>query len=376
MHGPGMNPSSSRPTLPDVADSDEITAAELRLAARNHALPLEALAYDVTPAGMHYVLVHYDIPVVDPARWRLSIEGRVRRSLSLSLDLLRARPAVTSPVTLECAGNGRAHLRPRPISQPWLLEAVGTAKWTGVPLGGLLQEAGIEDGAVEVLFRGLDRGIEGGEAQHYERSLKLSEALREEVLLAYAMNGQPLPPQHGFPLRLVVPGWYGMTSVKWLDRITVLDAPFEGYQQKRGYRLRQTPDEDGEPVSRMLPRSLMIPPGIPDFATRERTLDRGGCTIRGRAWSGFGTVARVEVSVDGGSRWRDAVLGPQQPEWTWCSWEWHWEPRVTGVYELCCRATDSAGNQQPLTAAWNLGGYANNEVQRIAVTVTDAVSPR
>ena len=145
---------------------------------------------------------------------------------------------------------------------------------------------GVGEGAVEVLFRGLDRGVEGDEEQHYERSLPLAEALREEVLLAYEMNGEPLPPQHGFPLRLIVPGWYGMTSVKWLDAHHGARRPFEGYQQTRSYRLRQTPDEQGEPVTRMLPRSLMIPPGIPDFATRERTLEPGPCTVRGRAWSG------------------------------------------------------------------------------------------
>ena len=213
--------------------------------------------------------------MVDPAGWRLGVGGRVRRELSLSLDELRSRPAVTLAVTMECAGNGRAQLSPRPLSQPWLLEAVGTAEWTGTPLRGLLEEAGVDEGAVEVLFRGADRGVEGGEEQQFERSLPLADALHDEVLLAYAMNGQPLPPQHGFPLRLVVPGWYGMTSVKWLERITVLDEPFEGYQQARGYRLRQTPDEQGEPVSRMLPRSLMVPPGIPDFATRERTVGPG-----------------------------------------------------------------------------------------------------
>ncbi len=292
------------------------------------------------------------------------------RDLSLSLDELRSRPAVTIPVTLECAGNGRAQLSPRPLSQPWLLEAVGTAEWTGTPLKGLLDEAGVSDGAAEVLFRGLDRGVEGGEEQQFERSLALAEASRDEVLLAYAMNGQPLPPQHGFPLRLIVPGWYGMTSVKWLERITVLDKPFEGYQQARGYRLRQTPEEQGEPVSWMLPRSLMIPPGIPDFATRERRLEPGPCTVRGRAWSGLGSVQRVEVSADGGTNWGDARLGLQASEWAWRSWEWAWEPRRSGVHELCCRATDSAGNCQPLEARWNLGGYANNEVQRVAVTVS------
>jgi sulfane dehydrogenase subunit SoxC len=167
-------------------------------------------------------------------------------------------------VTLECAGNGRALLSPRPVSQPWLLEAVGTAEWTGTSLRGLLEDAGADRHALEVLFGGLDRGIEGSVEQHFERSLPTAEAMREEVMIAYAINGQPLPPQHGFPARLIVPGWYGMASVKWLDRITVVDAPFHGYQQARGYRIRQRPDEPGVPVSRMLPRSLMIPPGVPE----------------------------------------------------------------------------------------------------------------
>jgi DMSO/TMAO reductase YedYZ molybdopterin-dependent catalytic subunit len=332
-------------------------------------LPLEALAYDVTPAGLHYLLIHYDIPVVDRASWRLAVEGRVDRELSLSLEELRARPAATVTVTLECAGNGRALLSPRPLSQPWLLEAVGTAEWTGVPLRAVLEEAGVNGGA-EVLFRGLDRGVEGGQEQQFERSLPLDEALRDEVLLAYAINGAPLPPQHGSPLRLVVPGWYGMTSVKWLERITVLDGAFEGYQQARGYRLRQTPDEPGEPLSRMLPRSLMVPPGIPDFATRERRLAPGPCTVRGRAWSGLGGVERVEVSADGGATWSPARLGPQPSRWAWRGWEWDWSPREPGAHELCCRATDSAGATQPLEAGWNLGGYANNGVQRVPVVVT------
>jgi DMSO/TMAO reductase YedYZ molybdopterin-dependent catalytic subunit len=272
-------------------------------------------------------------------------------------------------VTMECAGNGRAALSPRPISQPWLLEAVGTAEWTGTPLRGLLEEAGLRPDAVEILFTGRDRGVEGGEAQQFERSLPLEEARRAEVLLAYEMNGHPLPPQHGFPVRLVVPGWYGMTNVKWLERITALEQPFSGYQQARGYRLRQDPDEEGEPLTRMLPRSLMVPPGIPDFATRERTVRAGPCTVRGRAWSGLGAIERVEFSADGGGAWADARLGPQTSGWAWRSWECEWEPQDPGSQELCCRATDAAGNTQPLEAPWNLGGYANNAVQRVLVTI-------
>jgi len=307
--------------------------------------------------------------VVDAANWRLEIGGRVARELTLSLDELRSRPAVTQAVTLECAGNGRAQLSPRPLSQPWLLEAVGTAEWTGTPLRGLLEEAGVEAGSIEVLFGGLDRGVEGGERQVYERSLPLEAANRDEVLLAYEMNGEALPPQHGFPLRLVVPGWYGMASVKWLARITVLDRPFEGYQQASGYRLRQAPDQPGEPVSRILPRSLMVPPGIPDFATRERLVEAGSRTLSGRAWSGLGPIERVEVSVDGGATWDEARLGPQPSPWAWRAWEWRWEAGEPGAHELCCRATDRAGNTQPQRGSWNLGGYANNAVQRVPVVV-------
>jgi sulfane dehydrogenase subunit SoxC len=347
-----------------------ISLEELQLAARNHGMPLEALRHEITPLGLHYLLTHYDIPVVDAGSWELAVGGRVQRELSLSLEDLQARETVTMPITMECAGNGRARLSPRPLSQPWLVEAVGTAEWTGTPLRGLLEEAGIADGAVEVLFTGLDRGVEGGVEQRYERSLTLAEALGEDVLLAYEMGAEPLPPQHGFPLRLVVPGWYGMTNVKWLERITVLDEPFQGYQQARGYRFRQQDDEEGEPVSRMVPRSLMVPPGIPDFMTRERTVEPGRCTVRGRAWSGLGSIERVEVSDDGGGSWSEARLGPLPSRWAWRSWEWNWDPSEPGAYELCCRATDVSGNTQPLVAPWNLGGYANNEVQRVPVLVS------
>src|SRR5215217_5678530 len=208
-----------------------ITQTELRLAARNHALPREALRYPITPAGLHYLLIHYDIPAVDPDGFVLEVGGAVERPLSLSLDALRARERVAMPITFECAGNGRALLEPRPLSQPWLAEAVGTAEWTGVPLAALVEEAGLHDDAVEILFTGLDRGIEGGIEQSYQRSLPIAEAVSPDALLAYAMGGAPLPPQHGFPLRLVIAGWYGMAQVKWLSEITALTEPFDGFQQ-------------------------------------------------------------------------------------------------------------------------------------------------
>jgi DMSO/TMAO reductase YedYZ molybdopterin-dependent catalytic subunit len=345
-----------------------ITLEELQLAARNHGMPLEALRYPVTPIGLHYLLIHYDVPAVDPEAWRLTVRGE--RELVLSLDDLRARPAAEVTVTMECAGNGRARLDPRPVSQPWLLEAVGTARWRGTPLRPLLEEVGVGDGAVEVLCTGLDRGVEGGEPeQAFRRSVPLDEALRDETLLAYEMNGEPLPPQHGFPLRLVVPGWYGMTNVKWLERIELVDTPFAGYQNAWSYRLRQAEDEEGVPLSRMHPRSLLAPPGVPEFMTRERVVAAGEVLLEGRAWSGLAPVESVEVSTDGGESWAGAELEPDGEPWAWRGWSYRWEAEP-GEHVLCCRARDAAGNEQPREPAWNLGGYANNAVQAVRVTVT------
>src|SRR5436190_1329327 len=344
-----------------------ISLDELQLAARNHGMPLEALRYEVTPVGLHYLLIHFDVPEV-PADWRLRVGGHVERELELSVDELRARPAVQRIVTMECAGNGRARLEPHVVSQPWLAEAVGTGEWGGAELAPLLEEAGVRDGAVEVLFGGLDRGIDGGVEQVYERSLSLGEALADDALLAYELNGAPLPPQHGAPLRLVVPGWYGMTSVKWLERITVLDRPFDGYQQAHAYRLRRSEDEEGEPITRMHPRALMVPPGMPDFLTRQRFVERGLCRVEGRAWSGFAPVAAVDVSSDGGRTWSGADLEPAPDRWAWSRWTWSWEAEP-GDHELLCRTRDTAGNEQPLEPEWNVGGYVNNAAQRVVVTV-------
>ena len=349
--------------------AEGISREELQLAARNHGMPLEALRYDITPAGLHYLLIHYDIPDVDPRSWRLEIGGMVGAAVELSLEDLRARPRVSLAVTLECAGNGRALYEPRPVSQPWLLEAVGNAEWTGTPLRGVLQEAGIGTGSVEVAFAGADHGVEGEVEQDYERALPLADALGDDVLLADEMNGAPLLPQHGAPLRLIVPGWYGMTHVKWLRRITVLAEPFQGYQNVRGYRMRATEDEAGEAVTRIHVRSLMLPPGIPEFMTRKRFVQPGRCQLEGRAWSGSGSIERVEVSEDRGATWADARLGalPDSP-YAWRRWSFDWDP-LPGEHELCSRATDATGETQPLVPEWNVGGYRNNAVQRVHVLV-------
>ncbi|MEU1756816.1 sulfite oxidase [Micromonospora matsumotoense] len=358
----------SRPSR--VAGADEaISAEELQLAARNHGIPLEALRYDVTPAGLHYLLIHYDIPDLDPVAHTLTVDGAVGRPLRLGLTELRERPRVTRRVTMECAGNGRALLHPRPVSQPWLVEAAGNAEWTGTPLAPLLREAGIAPEAVDVVFTGADHGVERGVEQDYQRALPVADALRDEVLLAYEMNGAPLLPQHGAPLRLIVPGWYGMAHVKWLRAISVLTGEFDGYQNAVAYRLRRDADDPGVPVTRIEPRALVRPPGFPDFMSRSRVLRPGPCTVDGRAWSGHGPVAAVEVTTDGGVSWTPATLDPPTGgEWSWRRWRYEWTPQP-GRYSLGARATDASGRTQPVEQPWNRGGFANNLVQRVDVLV-------
>jgi len=343
-----------------------LTPEELQLAARNRGMPLEALRYDTTPAGLHYLLVHFDIPALDASSWRLRVGGNVGRELALSLDDLRSRPRRILPVTLECAGNGRARLFPRPISQPWLNEAVSTAEWTGTPLAGVLAEAGLKPDTVEIVFTGADHGVEKGYEHDYARSLTVADATRPEVLLAYEMNGQPLEPQHGFPLRLLVPGWYGMTHVKRLTRIDAVRESFDGYQQRIAYWYRRDADDPGEPVTRIRPRALMVPPGFPDFLTRQRIVESGRVEISGRAWSGLAPIAQVEFGVDGA--WSATELEKPVGPFAWCRWSAVWDA-TPGEHVLSCLATDAAGNRQPTEQLWNFQGMGNNLTQTVDVLV-------
>ncbi|ADB30856.1 oxidoreductase molybdopterin binding protein [Kribbella flavida DSM 17836] len=353
-----------------LADTGEgITTDELHLAARNHGMPLEALRYDLTPPGLHYVLVHYDIPMTTAGNWRLTVDGCVEQPISFGLTELRAMGRQTVRVTLECAGNGRASLQPRPISQPWLMEAVGTAEWTGVPLADLLAAAGVRADAVDVVFTGADHGIERGVEQDYQRGLSVTEALESGAIVAWEMNGLPLPPQHGYPLRLVVPGWYGMASVKWLRSIELIDHEFTGYQNAVAYRIRTEADEPGTPVTRIEPRALMIPPGHPDFMSRHRFVTAGEIVLQGRTWSGWAPVDRVEVSTDAGVTWYDAELdAPSNDDLAWRSFTYSWTA-TPGEHVLTCRAHDRSGRVQPVEAPWNRGGFANNTAQRLTVLV-------
>jgi DMSO/TMAO reductase YedYZ molybdopterin-dependent catalytic subunit len=351
--------SSRRPPI-----TGRFSAEELALAARNRGMPLEALRYEVTPPGLHYLLIHFDIPHADESTWRLRIDGLVDQPRSFTVAGLKALPARTMRVTLECAGNGRGQLSPRYPSVPWLEEGVSTAEWTGVPLRDFLV---LKPNATEIVFHGADRGVDAGVEHNFARSLSRAHALDGDVLVAYAMNGASLPPQHGAPLRLVVPRWYGMASVKWLCAIEARDAPFDGLQQARSYHFRSVPGEKGEPCTLMRVNSLMAPPGIPDFYSRRRIVEAGPVEIAGRAWSGAAPVERVEFGVDG--QWSAAALTPQRHKDSWMRWSFVWHA-LPGEHALACRAADAAGNVQPLDPPWDVSGFGNNGVQRVQVTVS------
>ena len=365
-----MNPTEHpifNPPKKSHVDGDYLDQ-EVGLAHRNHGMLLEGLRHDVTPAGMHYLLTHFDVPFVpEPERWTLSIGGLVDHPIDLTLADIKALPQVTQRVTLECAGNGRSFGTPRWPSQPWHYEAVGTSAWTGTPLKPLLERAGFKAGAQDVVFTGADRGFDGGVEHDYGRSLTPALAMGDDVLLVTAMNGQPLLPQHGAPLRLLVPGWYGMASVKWLNQIEVIGHAYQGYQQVQTYIFKQTKGEDGIPVTAIRVKSLLVPPGIPDWYTRQRLVERGVVELFGRAWSGAGVpIVKVEVGIDG--RYAEATLDAASGKYAWRGWRFEWNASV-GEHELSCRATDANGNVQPLEPPVDRGGFGNNAVHRVAVTV-------
>ena len=355
-------PSERRPNIEGPFETDEV-----RLANRNSGILLETLRHDVTPAGLHYLLNHFDVPYVPDASWQVEIGGCVAKAGAIALDEIRAFPAVTLPVTLECAGNGRGTMSPRYPSMPWMSEAVGNAEWTGTPLRHVLDRAGLTDEAVEIAFIGADRGFDRGNEHAFGRSLKRDVALGDDVLLVWAMNGQPLLPQHGFPLRLIVPGWYGMAGVKWLSRIEALERPYDGFQQAVGYHYRPEPDGPRTPITHMRVKSLLVPPGIPDWYSRRRLVDAGPVSLTGRAWSGGGVpIVRVEVGVDG--KWTPADLDPPLGKFAWRGWRYVWNAEP-GEHELSCRATNANGETQPLETRWDAGGFGNNTVHRVPVTV-------
>ena len=313
---------------------------------------------DAGAAGPLYVRCNFAIPELDPSSWTLAVDGLLDRPATLDVDALHALPFVERHVLLECAGNGRSLMDPVPSGIPWGLGAVGVARFGGAPLAALLDQCAVDAGATEFVFTGADRGMVAGREIPYAFSLERDLALTDGPLLAWTMNAEPLAPEHGHPVRLVVPGQYGMRSVKWLTRITAVDRPFDGHFRER-YRYRgQHGVPDGAPVGAIRVRSLILAP-----AANER-LAGPTIEVRGIAWSGQGPVRGVEVELDG--RWMPAELDASTEP---ALWRLTWTPPGPGSYEVAARATDAAGATQPESPVWNAGGYGNNVVHRIRVRV-------
>jgi DMSO/TMAO reductase YedYZ molybdopterin-dependent catalytic subunit len=322
----------------------------------NAETPLERQVGLITPASRHYVRDHFAIP---QAPERLAIDGAVRTPLQLEHRDIRSLPQRSLVVTLECAGNGRAFLDPPVGGEQWRTGAVGTAEWTGASLRAVLEMAGPLASAVEVLCIGADAGspADVGARIAYERSLPIADALREDVLLAYAMNGDDLPAEHGAPLRLVVPGWYGMASVKWLARLQLLERRFVGFFQTDRYMV------EDRPLREIAARALVTWPRDGDrLAARP-------FVARGYAWSGLGDLTRVEVSADGGTSWRDATLGNGLSRYAWRQWHAAITPNAGRPLVLLARAITVTGATQPLGEVRNARGYENNAARPVRVEI-------
>ncbi|HXG09728.1 MAG TPA: molybdopterin-dependent oxidoreductase [Gemmataceae bacterium] len=336
----------------------------------NSETPVESIQGWVTPNRLFFVRNHFDVPTLTPANWRLQIGGCVERPLELTWDELLTLPARSVFATVECAGNGRSFLQERVSGVQWGAGAIGHAEWTGVPLRLVLEKAGLRPDALEVVFEGADRGNEPDHPEpiSFARSLPLAKALDPNTLLAYRMNGEFLKPNHGFPVRLFVPGWYGVASVKWLRRIEVVNQPFRGYFQTVRYTMqRRGPDGlETVVVGPMAVKSEMIRPQA------GAALGVGMNRLFGVAWAGEEAVAAVEVSTDDGRTWNQAeLLGPRVP-YSWTLWEYLWEVAEPGEYILRCRATSTGGRVQPDRHDPLNGGYLIHHTRPIPVRVEGA----
>jgi DMSO/TMAO reductase YedYZ molybdopterin-dependent catalytic subunit len=328
---------------------------------------IEALVGGVVmPNARFYVRNHFSTPALDRAGWRLKVHGLVNRPLELGLRELLNMRSQSMIVTLECAGNGRSMFDPPVQGEQWHLGAVSTAEWTGVPLTDVLERAGTAEGARELLFRGADSGaVEGSAAAiHFERSLTLDEARSSDVLLAYAMNGEPLPVEHGFPLRAIVPKWYAVASVKWLTDIELIGSSFMGFfhSERYFYEWQRDGTITREPVRLQQVRSLITEP------TSNAVVPAGDVVIRGVAWSGAAPIAHVEVSVADGP-WEPAQLLAHRPAHSWLWWELLTRLEGRGTSAVRARATDQAGRVQPEQPEWNRLGYGANAIHTINIHV-------
>ncbi len=326
--------------------------------------PQRALDEWLTPNPLFYVRNHFDIPDISCSEWNLRVDGVVSRDTQFTFDELKELPRVTLPITMECAGNNRSDLDPPTPGNQFQNGAISTAYWAGVPLKDVLAIAGIGDGVREVLFEGHDSGVPApGEPETpYLRSLPIDVATHPDTLLVYEMNGCVLPKEHGYPLRLMVPGWYGMASVKWLKRITALDFDYEGFFQTDRYIIE---DEAGKTV----PLTSIGVKSVIGSPAEGEAVRMGEACVKGVAWSGDDRIAAIDVSCDGGDSWERAeVFGPSE-RYAWQHWRYCWSPPAPGEYTLMSRAVDARGNVQPMKTHWNRLGYMVNGVRPTPVTV-------
>jgi DMSO/TMAO reductase YedYZ molybdopterin-dependent catalytic subunit len=321
--------------------------------------PAVALSTAVTPAASVYVRSNFDTPPLD-ATHRVEVGGAVGAPFSIGLDELAQLPQHELLVTLECAGNWRLGMDPVPEGEPWRFGAVSTTSWRGVPLHAVLERAGIDASATELLATGADAGLrsDADGVVRFARSLPLATALAPDTMLATHMDGAPLTAEHGAPVRLIVPGWYGMASVKWLARLELLTTPFTGYFQRQRY-VYDRPD-GVSPVTQALVKSMIATP-----------LDGATCarqeTVRGWAWSGAGAITRVEVQVNDGA-WIHAEVGVAASRWAWTPWACALS-LPSGAVTVRSRATDATGATQPERIVWNRFGYGNNAIRAVTVQV-------
>jgi DMSO/TMAO reductase YedYZ molybdopterin-dependent catalytic subunit len=339
-------------------------------APENSETPLTSVRSWVTPTPWFFVRNHFETPSPLSADWKLRVEGCVERPATYTLDELGDFPERTIFCTLECAGNGRSFLQPRAPGVQWGAGAIGHAEWTGVPVRYLLDRVGVKPGAKEVVFWGADCGSESDhpEPMFFARGLPLAKAMDADTLLATRMNGEALDAIHGFPLRLLVPGWYGVASVKWLTRMEVIDQRFQGYYQSKKYVIQRRTSQGLEtvPVGAMAVKSEILRPGPGSV------LGVGTNRLFGVAWAGEEAVARVEVSTDGGKSWNDAELLGLQAPYSWTLWEYLWEVAVPGDYSLVARAVSKSGKTQPKEHDPVLGGYMIHFSRPMAVRVESA----
>ncbi|PYK06322.1 MAG: sulfite oxidase [Verrucomicrobia bacterium] len=337
----------------------------------NLEMPFSSLDQFITPTESFYVRTHFPIPAIDKDEWWLHVEGAVERPFEINYEELLELKSLTTPVTLECAGNNRNFLEPKVKGVQWGLGAVGTAEWTGVPLATLLDRAEVKSEAREVILEGTDGGAleepkrPSGKVQ-FARSIPLAKA-RKDVLLAYQMNGNDLPPQHGFPLRAIVPGWYAMASIKWLQRIIVIDRPFSGYYQTLDYAFWKRRGDIAElaPLTEMQTKAEIARP-----AQGEMVSVNSKVRVHGAAWTSDGEITKVELSTDGGATWNEASLIDQAIPNAWRLWELEWRtPSQAGKQMLVARAIDSRGGTQPVERDPDRGTYMINHLLPIEVEV-------